>query len=105
MGFARILAGLDLPDQYGIAMRTYASKKHWWVFNLAVIKADQFTVKIFQPYSIATKLTTALQSGCEPSISTLRVYPCPPERMAWFVETCPPSSVLPASRTVSAPLQ
>ena len=37
----RILADLNLAVRYGIAIRIYASKRFWWIFNLAVVIIDR----------------------------------------------------------------
>ena len=45
----RILADLNLAVRYGIAMRIYASRKFWRIFNLAVVIIDRQTAKFNSP--------------------------------------------------------
>ena len=46
---ARILVDLNLAVRYRIAIRIYASRKFWWIFNFGGYNIDRQTAKFNSP--------------------------------------------------------
>ena len=51
IAFARILADLNLAVRYGIAIRTYVSRKFWRIFYFGGCNIDRQTAKFNSPPS------------------------------------------------------